>query len=463
VPNIKLSNSTEAQQPRDFSVVTINYSADDAIQIPEGMNLSTAVEVLQRRMRYESEETVMAETFDVHPYDGAHALFEVLKNRFGWAEMQVREPKSFFDRRQPPTMLNVQTGYKQVTSIPWGTYRLPGGRMDGQLETGMVKKQGRLVFSVQATIFRRDEPFVARIFADVRRYLDEGGSIYQGKAVSLRFRDEAGDLLPLPEPEFMDTNVDESMLAFPEDTWEAINTSLFTPLRRLDDLRANHIPIKRGVLLGGPYGTGKTLTAKVASKLATQNGITFIYAREADELATVIQFAKLYANPAVVVFCEDIDSVMTGKREKAVNTILNIIDGVDTKGLNLITLLTTNHTDQITQALLRPGRLDAVITVPPPDAKTVERLLRIYGGDLIPENSSLEKVSRELDGAIPAVIAEVVRRAKLHQIARQNPGEPLKQLSPEALLASAVTIRAQRELLKKREVSEKVETGLVVK
>ena len=453
------ADSGKKAEKRDYSVTTIEYTKDESIMLPDGMDLPAAIDVLNRRLRYESEQTVMVEQFDVHPYDGAHALFEVLKNRFGWAEMKT---KMGFFGPEPPSMLNLQVGYKETKSVPWGQYRLPGGKIDGIMETGFTKKAGRIIFQASAHIYRRDEKFVKSIFDDVRAYLEGGGSIYQGQAVSLKFRDEDGDMLPLPEPEFMDTAVDENNLAFPEDTWEAVNTSLFTPLKRLDDLRANDIPVKRGILLGGPYGTGKTLTAKVASKFATENGVTFIYARQADELAMVIAFAKLYSEPAVVVFCEDIDAVMTGKRGKAVNDILNIIDGVDTKGMNLITLLTTNHTEQITQALLRPGRLDAVITIPAPDAPTVEKLLRIYGGDLIPDNAKLSKVGKELEGAIPAVIAEVVRRAKLHQIARQSAGKPLAELSPDALLASAVTIRDQRDLLKKREDAADDKKGVVV-
>lgn len=209
--------------------------------------------------------------------------------------------------------------------------------------------------------------------------------------------------------------------------------------------------MKRGVLLAGVYGTGKTLTAKVASKFCAEAGITFLYIHKANELPHAIRFAKLYCDPAVVIFCEDIDSVTSGKRNVELNDILNTVDGVDTKGMNLITLLTTNHLETITRAMLRPGRLDAVITIPPPDKVAVQKLLRIYGKGVIPPNADLTAVGEELDGSIPAIIAEVVKRAKLSQLALQEPGTRITEISPAALLDAARTIRMQRTLLSEDE------------
>ena len=150
--------------------------------------------------------------------------------------------------------------------------------------------------------------------------------------------------------------------------------------------------MKRGVLLGGKYGTGKTLAATVAARLAQDNGITYVYTPRADELGDAIAFAKQYQSPACVVFCEDIDRQVTGQRTVAMDDILNILDGVDTKTDNIITVLTTNHLDNVNQAMLRPGRLDAIINVETPDAYTAERLVRHYGGEAINAAEDLTEV-----------------------------------------------------------------------
>src|SRR5690606_23730038 len=127
--------------------------------------------------------------------------------------------------------------------------------------------------------------------------------------------------------------------------------------------------------------------------------------------------------------------------------ILNIIDGIDTKSANIITVLTTNNLENIHPAMLRPGRLDAVIDVAPPDAEAVTRLIRLYGGETIAPDADLSSVGETLAGTIPAVIAEVVKRAKLAQLSRQAPGTFVTEITPEALLESAETIKAQIALL----------------
>lgn len=58
----------------------------------------------------------------------------------------------------------------------------------------------------------------------------------------------------------------------------------------------------------GTYGTGKTMAATVASRLAVDAGITYVYVPRADELSDAIEFAKQYQSPACVIFCaEDIE------------------------------------------------------------------------------------------------------------------------------------------------------------
>ena len=79
-------------------------------------------------------------------------------------------------------------------------------------------------------------------------------------------------------------------------------------------------------------------------------------------------------------------------------------------------ILTTNAVENINKAMLRPGRLDAVINFERPDAYTAERLIRYYGGELVPQHEDLQAVGVALAGQIPAVIRECVERAKLSAI-----------------------------------------------
>lgn len=412
------------------------------LTLPEGMDIPSAMQLLKSRQEFLETDVQMQESFDVFPWDGANALDHVLTEKFGWAA--AKSTPGFFGP-QPPKLISIDVGPGKKRQVPWGAFSLPG--VDGRIGTGHEWKGTRVVFQLNAMVKRKDEATVRRVFEEVRQYL-KANSIYRGQAIRMRFLDDNGDPLPLPEPTFMETGkLRPEHLIYSEEVQASIETNLFTPISRVHDCIANNIPVKRGVLLGGPFGTGKTLAATVAATLAVEAGVTYLYVPRADELSRAIEFAKQYQSPACVIFCEDVDRVMDGERDVEMDDILNIIDGIDTKDANLITVLTTNAMRSINPAMLRPGRLDAVIEVTPPDADAVQKLLRLYGGENIEPSANLSGVGQELSGCIPAVIAEVVKRAKLAQLKLQKPGERVKFLSDMALLDAGRTMRAQIDLL----------------
>lgn len=417
----------------------------DKLLLPEGMKLDTAIDLLQRRAEYEEEETQFTQNYDVMPFDGAHALNEVLIQMYGWAPATATP--GFFGNT-PPKLISVEVAPGVFKKVPWGRFSLPN--ITGFVQTSVSQKGGRYVFSISASIKRVDEESVRKLLDQVCEYL-KTGSIYQGRAIKIRFRDDNGKTLEMPEPSFLDTSkISREMLVYSDDVQQSVETNLFTPIERIQDCLANGISVKRGVLLGGTYGTGKTMAAHVASKLAVDAGVTYVYIPRADELADAIEFAKQYQSPACVVFCEDIDRVTAGERSVKMDDILNILDGIDTKGANILVVLTTNDLNSINPAMLRPGRLDAVIDVTPPDAKAAERLLRLYGGDTIAADTDLTAAGKELDGQIPAVFAEVVKRAKLAQLRLQPVGEKVTSISQQALVEAAKTMGAQIRVLKER-------------
>ncbi|EFR8087473.1 ATP-binding protein [Salmonella enterica] len=413
--------------------------------VPDGMKLSDVLDLVKRRMTFEEEEVVVRRTYNVFPWDGAHALMLALTERYGWA---AAEATPGFFGSNPPQMLDVQVGYGQTKKVPWGRFSLP--QVEGFVQCSAQKKDGRVSFELVGKVLRKDEPTIELLFDTVEKTL-RTNSIYMGKAIKIRFRDNDGDLLEMPEPEFMNLNgISRDSLVYSDDVQNLIETNLFTPIERVSDCIANDMPVKRGVLLGGPYGTGKTMAATVAAALATNVGVTYVYVPRSDELSDAIQFAKQYSDKACVIFCEDIDRAVSGERSVKMDDILNILDGIDTKSSRIITVLTTNHLENINPAMLRPGRLDAIIDVTAPDAKAVEKLVRLYGRDTIAADADLTLVGEALAGTIPAVIAEVVKRAKLHQLQYQQPGTMIEEISSQALLDSALTIQAQRKLLEEQ-------------
>lgn len=422
--------------------------AGEQIMIPENMKIKQAIEILVAREAYLDQATAIKEDYNVFPPDGANALNQCIARKYGWTQ-SVPTPGFWGDK--PPSLIRVQTGVNTSVEVPWGRIVLPG--IEGHLDTGVCQIRGCMGFQIVATVKRKHEADIRVLFKMVKEYLKEN-SIYQGKALKIRFRNDDGEKLPLPEPEFMPGNLDRKDMIYSKHIQEAIEVSLFTPIERHAELEANGIPFKRGVLLGGPFGTGKTLAATVASKLCMNNNITFVYVPRADELSDAVAFGQQYQVPGCVIFCEDIDRVLEGDRSVEMDDILNIVDGIDSKRCRIMTVLTTNAMEKINPAMIRPGRLDAVIYVDFPDAEAVQRLLRHYAGDTIEETTSLEEIGRMLKGANPAVIEEVVKRSKLAQLSVTHVGKLVQKISEEALVVTANSMHVQLGLLNKKDEEE---------
>lgn len=419
----------------------------EQLLIPEGMSIDSAIGLLQRRKEYDEQQVQFVEMFAAFPWDGAHALWQVMHEKYGWASGEA--VRTFFGT-ELPQMITVETGPKSQVEVPWGRITIPG--IDGWIDLQYGQVRGHSCFQAAVTTRRKHEPDVRALFAAVREYL-KTGSIYKGQAIKVRFREEDGEPLTLPEPKFMDTSgIEEADLIFSASVADAISTNLFTPIRRMEDCKAAGIPVKRGVLLAGRFGVGKTMAARVAAAEAVAAGVTYIYCQRADEFADAVEFAQQY-QPAVV-FCEDIDRALAGERSTAMDEVLNIIDGIDSKQADIMVVLTTNDVDRINPAMLRPGRLDAVIPITEPDAAAVERLLRHYGAGVLDPDVDLTQVGEQLAGNIPAVIAEVVKRSKLAALKRTPSGTTRITVNAQALKEAAETMTMQLGLLNRKPDAE---------
>ena len=785
-------------------------SHGDQLIIPDSISYTDAIKAIQQKMEYEEE--VVALSIPIDGYfilDALLAFHKAIAKKFSWSSMV---PTPGFFGPEPPVMRGIQVGLldngdPDIVQVPWGSIKIP--HIDGRLETSVTKKDGKLIFMISGRVKRKHENSVQELILTTREFL-RTESIYRSKAIRVRFRDDNGAELQLPEPKFLDLRgVKEDELIFSDDVMTAIRTNLFTPIEKSAVCRENGIPFKRGVLLAGPYGTGKchakgtpillhdgtiknvediepgnllmgpdskgrlvesiatgrevmyqvtptkgtpyvvnashilslkviceslvgrgkklgdiwnisiedylnlsksaqkglgtwrtgvefegkpveldpyflgiwlgdgdsrfsgvttmepeikeylqmyatqnglfirenkpsgignksmtyylscgnvqkdfakgearnpllralqdynlvgnkhipqdfksnsrevrlsllaglldsdghkdssntlhftfkskqladdtaylcrslglaayvrettkgikstgfvgtyyaisvsgdmseipsklgrkkfdprkqvksvmvsgitlkqlpeddyygfsidgdhlylmgdftvthnTLAAYVTAKKAVDNGWTYIACDRADELADVLRFAQLYG-PAVV-FCEDIDRVMQGERSINGDEMLNLVDGIESKGSEIMVVFTTNEIDLIQKALLRPGRLDGVINVTPPDAKAAIKLMRMYGRNLIPEAEDLTRVGALVQGNNAAAIREIVEKAKLYAISLQEDMDAPLTITAQALIDTANGMKMHLELLMpkeedKRSVQEK--------
>lgn len=433
-----LAEATKTATPRRIKQAAI-VNEGEKIILPARMGYDEAITQIQRMRDYENQEIVIQEEVNAFVLDGAAALNEAMKRIYGWVNAV---PTPGFFGPQPPAMIQIETGYKESILVPWGSFKLPG--VQGTVQTNSRSKNGRNILVVAAKVLRKHEAEIKKL-VELTRTIAEHESIYKGKAFRLRFKEDAdSDSGEAMKPVFLDlSGVRPEELIFSAEVDSAVRTSVFTPIEHTASVRKAGIPLKRGILLSGRYGVGKTLVAYVTAKKAAENGWTFVYCEKADELKEALRFAQAYA-PAVI-FCEDIDRVTSGERSVSMDDILNTIDGLDSKHSELMVILTTNNVEAIHKAMLRPGRLDAVINVLPPDAAAVERLIRLYGRGLVDENADLSVVGAALAGQIPAVIRECVERAKLAAI-RLNEGY-VSSVSQEALEDAALGMQNQLKLL----------------
>ena len=190
----------------------------------------------------------------------------------------------------------------------------------------------------------------------------------------------------------------------------------------------------RGVLLVGPPGTGKTLLARALAQAAERpfiscSGSEFVEMFVGRGAARVRQlFERAGKIAPCVVFIDEIDALGRRRREsnfavgnandeleQTLNQLLACMDGVD-PNQGVVVLAATNRLNVLDPALVRPGRFDRVVKVPPPDLVGREQILRVHarkvalGSDV--DLSSLAKETRGLVGAdLAAIVNEAAIRA----------------------------------------------------
>jgi ATP-dependent 26S proteasome regulatory subunit len=213
-------------------------------------------------------------------------------------------------------------------------------------------------------------------------------------------------------------------------------------------LLAQKRSLKRGILLYGPPGTGKTLTVMY---LATQmKGRTLIIATGLGmgSIGTIGQFARVLAPATVVV--EDVDLIAQERGMPGMQTspilfdLLNQLDGL-ADDADVLFILTTNRPDILEPALAaRPGRVDLVAELPIPDAAGRARLLELYARGLTLDAVDFAQYVEKTEGASPAYIKELLRKAALLAAIAGS-----KAVKPEYLDAAMEELAAGGELAKR--------------
>jgi SpoVK/Ycf46/Vps4 family AAA+-type ATPase len=405
---------------------------------PEAMKADSAIKLLQRWKEQENQKFDVSELVEGAPWDCLVAINRALKELYGVVLAEtLRTP--FGDIR--PTFVTVNTGPRPEEKIQVMANQLGLPNWDDPVWVELHPRGCR----VYGTVRKIDRARLVEV-ANLARKIVQEESIYRGKAIELMV-DDAGQLQLKVQPSFINLErVSESDAIHTRNTEALIQTNIYGPLKNTEACRKHSIPLKRGILLTGKYGTGKSLTARCTARVATDNGWTMIVLNRAQGLKAALEFAKNYQ--PCVVFAEDIDRC-ADRSEESVNDLVNTMDGIITKSMEVMVVLTTNFIDKIDKALLRPGRFDAIIPIEAPDQETAIRLVKAYGRDLLMDDADLSEVGKILDQQIPATIREVVERSKLSMLMADR-----EFLKPEDLYAAAVQMKTHMDLLEDKTVIE---------
>lgn len=412
----------------------------ETIKLPPGMTYPVAIDWMKMRMQEEDRMVEVSERMEGFPLDCANALALACQERYGFKELK-KIPGNFFAPDQPPLFINVPIDHLgNVTEVFVGRFGVPKLDSNSYLE---ATPSGFDALVVGGKVRARELPEIKALVRLAKDKL-KTNSLYKGKSIRIDWETHVswmGESAGFGTPAFMPPKPPSIKLLVNEETMYLIEGSIWNMIRKTQRCREIGTPLKRAILAEGPFGTGKTLLAATTSEIASQHGWTFIYVQDVLHLKEAYRMAARYS-PAVL-FAEDIDQLMAQNRG---HEIQNVLDGIDTKGAEVMLILTTNYAERLDQSMLRPGRLDVVIPFRAPDRTTVIELVRHYAGSLLPADADLTDVADTLVDRIPAVIREVVERAKLHALLEETPDRPVF-LDPVNLLRSAVGMKVHLEML----------------
>lgn len=273
-------------------------------------------------------------------------------------------------------------------------------------EEDTYRSEKGLEVAVMAPDRETAERFGRRLAAGVRH-----GAAFRGKVLSVA-RDCSGSVVvrfhKLPD-------VRRESLILPDELLKRIERQAMGLSKHAATLKAAGRHLKRGILMHGKPGTGKTLSAMYLAAQMPGRTVLVLTGDAVGSIETACALARLL-EPATVIL-EDADLIGTERDHQSVGAnallfeLLNQMDGLG-EDADILFVLTTNRPDFLEPALAaRPGRIDLAIEVPLPDEGCRRRLIDLYARGLKLELSESDEWVRRTKGVSAAFIRELLRKA----------------------------------------------------
>ena len=202
------------------------------------------------------------------------------------------------------------------------------------------------------------------------------------------------------------------------------------PFREKERFSRIGITPPRAVLLFGAPGTGKTLLAKA---LATESEVNFISVKGPELISKWVGesekaireiFRKARSASPSIIFFDEIDAVATrrgmsdssGSNERVISQLLTELAGIEPLR-DVVILAATNRPDMIDPALLRPGRFDRVVYIPPPDEESRRKILAIHTRKMpLGDDVDIDRLAKETEFYVGADLEAICREAGMHAL-----------------------------------------------
>jgi AAA+ superfamily predicted ATPase len=202
----------------------------------------------------------------------------------------------------------------------------------------------------------------------------------------------------------------------PAETLAMIRRQVVGVAEHREQLLAARQHLKRGLLLYGPPGVGKTHSVRYLISQLVDVTIVQLTGDSLRLISTACSVARTL-QPAMVVV-EDVDLIAEDRgmhpgHHPLLFQLLNEMDGL-AEDADVVFLLTTNRADVLEPALAaRPGRVDQAVSLELPNADARRRLFGLYRGDLAVDESHLDSIIERTDQVTASFLKELLRRAAL--------------------------------------------------